>query len=75
MWQDLPTPKRPRKKGQAPQETQVRSHQAHGALSREARTRDQGQERSQGRAKEQARRRRQMSNHSCSHHSVKVVRL
>lgn len=44
MWQDLPTPKRPRQKGQAPQETQVRSHQTHGALSRETRARNQGQE-------------------------------
>jgi len=40
MWQDLPTPKRSRQKGQASQETKVRSYQAHGALSREARTRD-----------------------------------
>lgn len=55
MWQDLPPPKRPREKGQAPQEAQVRSHQAHGALSRETRTRDQGQEGTQGRTKEQAR--------------------
>ena len=44
MWQDLPTPKRPCQKGQASQETQVRSHQTHGALSRETRARNQGQE-------------------------------
>ena len=55
MWQDLPPPERPRQKGQAPQEAQVRFDQAHGALSGEARARDQGQEgRCHRRAKEQA---------------------
>ena len=51
MPEDLPPPECPRQKGQAPQEAQVRSHQAHGTLPREARGWNQGKE---GRAQEQA---------------------
>ena len=44
MPEDLPSPERACEKGQAAQEAQVRSDQAHGALPGEARGRDQGQE-------------------------------
>ena len=37
MRQDLPPLERHHQKGQGPQETQIRSYQAHGALQREAR--------------------------------------
>lgn len=62
MRKDLPPPERPRQKGQASQEAQVRSYQVDGALPGEARARDQGQEgRCRGRAQEQARRCQEMS--------------
>ena len=44
MPEDLPSPERAREKGQAAQEAQVRSDQAHGTLPREARGRNQGKE-------------------------------
>jgi hypothetical protein len=44
MQQDFPPPKRPPQKGQTPQEAQVRSHQAHGTLSRETRGSSEGEE-------------------------------
>ena len=44
MLKDLPPAERPHQKGEAPQEAQVRSDQAHGTLPREARGRNQGKE-------------------------------
>ena len=44
MPEDFPPPERPDQKGQASKEAQVRSHQAYGALPREARGWNKGKE-------------------------------